>query len=281
MRVKLDSHIEEQTRRIIKDNGYIDSRGNKVVFGARNGNTIFAVDLYPSEISQSLVDISAKNKGLDKGMADGECKFFLRRQGSFVAAQGYELPLVLSAANARYAGNSFLYDTRAQEAAFCRKSTLYASISSDKAGAMYRYNKELDSPVDSDYLIISPNVFVFRGKDFGLLDNPYNIAVASVPAPDLTWRASNVDSATIDKVIHDRLQKFLEVASYCKYKTLVLGAWGYREFGCNSIVVARAFYDLFFKEGYSARFSTVIFAIAGLLPNYVAFEAAFREKLSK
>lgn len=49
---------------------------------------------------------------------------------------------------------------------------------------MYRYNRKNPSPVDSDYMLLSPNVCVFRGTDGVLLDEPYSVSVFTIPAPN-------------------------------------------------------------------------------------------------
>ena len=67
--------------------------------------------------------------------------FHIVNADSFEAAHSLERPLVMNFANAHRPGGGFLNGSRAQEESLCRCSTLYKSISSDKAWEMYHYKK--------------------------------------------------------------------------------------------------------------------------------------------
>ena len=104
---------------------------------------------------------------------DKLCKISVVNEDSFQAARRFENPLVLNFANAHNPGGGFLLGANAQEEALCRCSTLYASIKSDKAAEMYRYNNTHLSPVESDYMILSKNVCVFRSEQCELMEQPF------------------------------------------------------------------------------------------------------------
>lgn len=180
---------------------------------------------------------------------------------SFEAARGYDSALVMNFSNAVHIGGGFLSGANAQEEALCRNSTLYASISSRKAAEMYEYNRRHRSPVDSDYMLISPNVCVFRNGQGQLLDKPYLVGVVTMPAPNRNGRAHDVPQSELDQVMMSRLRKMLLAAVQNKYRTLVLGAWGCGVFGHSARRVARYFHDLFFEENFRLYFDTVTFAI--------------------
>ena len=82
------------------------------------------------------------------------CRILVTNEGSFGAAARYTKPLVMNFANAHCPGGGFLLGASAQEEALCRCSTLYASLTSDTAGEMYRYNNTYISSVESDYMLL-------------------------------------------------------------------------------------------------------------------------------
>lgn len=132
----------------------------------------------------------------------GGAEFHLVDADSLEAAKGMEPVLVMNFANAHTLGGGFLNGARAQEESLCRCSTLYASISSDKAGEMYDYNNRMKDPLDSDYMLLSENVAVFR--DFNCNPLPeeeiYGVSVVTVPAPNKKGRASHVKQSELDSL---------------------------------------------------------------------------------
>lgn len=98
------------------------------------------------------------------------CKVSVINADSFQAARQYENPLVMNFANAHNPGGGFKLGANAQEEALCRCSTLYASITSKEASKMYLYNNTHLSTVESDYMLYSPDVCVFRDEQYELLE---------------------------------------------------------------------------------------------------------------
>ncbi len=210
--------------------------------------------------------------------SDG-CQFFLLDADSFEAARELEHPLVMNFANSVTPGGGFLYGARAQEESLCRCSTLYASISSGPAMEMYRYNRRHPSPVDSDYMLLSPSVCVFRDADGKLLNEPYPVSVFTIPAPNKRGLARLAPQEELDQVMTDRLHKFLLAAARYGYRNLVLGAWGCGAFGHDTERVAGYFYDLFFEKGLAGYFDTVVFAILHDQRKLDAFSKVFGDKI--
>lgn len=211
--------------------------------------------------------------------SDG-CQFFLLDADSFEAARELDHPLVMNFANSVTPGGGFLYGARAQEEALCRASTLYASIRSEPAMEMYRYNRRNPSPVDSDYMLLSPNVCVFRGTDGELLEQPYSVSVFTIPAPNKRGLARMASQEELDQVMTDRLRKFLLATARYGYRDLVLGAWGCGAFGHDTATVAGYFYNLFFEEDLAEYFDTVVFAILHDEHKLDAFAKVFGDKLT-
>lgn len=189
------------------------------------------------------------------------CRIRVMDLDSFEAAKGMDRPLVFNFANARRPGGGFLHGGRAQEEALCRAGTLYLSLSSAEAEKMYRYNRDHPSPVDSDYMLLSPKVCVFRNPIGELLNEPYYVSVISASAPDRIYKASQVEPKALEKTIRTRLQNLFMVAVLHGYRSLVLGAWGCGAFGNDVNDVSRCFYDVLIREGFARYFDTIVFAV--------------------
>jgi len=169
-------------------------------------------------------------------------------------------PLVLNFANALAPGGGFLNGAQSQEESLCRNSTLYASISSIKAQEMYRHNKMLHQPQDSDYMLLSPWVEIFRNGEGALLPQPYRAAVLTVPAVDLR-RSRDLSQAMIDEIMTERIENILLAAIHFGHTELVLGAWGCGTFGHNASKVAQYFYEVLYQRGYEKYFKIILFAV--------------------
>lgn len=205
--------------------------------------------------------------------------FFLVDGDSFQVAYEFDHPLVMNFANAIHPGGGFLNGARAQEESLCRNSTLYLSLASDKAKEMYHYNKNNLNPLDSDYMLVTPDVCVFRNLNGELLHEPYNVSVVTIPAPNKNGRARYVDQNTLDDVMTNRLRRMLYMAARYGYRNLVLGAWGCGAFGHDAEAVAGYFYKLFFEERFDEFFENVAFAILHDEDKVHAFRGVFGDKI--
>lgn len=194
---------------------------------------------------------------------------------SFEAAREMDNPLVMNFASATHKGGGFLTGAHSQEESLCRCSTLYASLTSAEAQAYYDYNRSLKSPMYSDYLLLSSNVCVFRDAELRLLKNPYNVAVGTIPAPNLRSREHNVDKNELTRIMLWRIRHYLAVAVKEGYKNLVLGAWGCGAFRHDANDVAGYFHKVLVDEGFAAFFDEIKFAITKSPYNLRAFENVF------
>lgn len=143
----------------------------------------------------------------------------------------------------------------------CRASTLYASIASEHGKLMYDYNASHPSKVASDFMLLSPNVTVFRDPNGELLSKPYTVGVISVPAPNRAGAAFRVRKATTAEAMEKRLRIMLSVAYQNNYRNLVLGAWGCGVFRNEAQDVAEHFRKVLIDEGYAKYFNEICFAI--------------------
>ena len=212
------------------------------------------------------------------GVLQGEmCRIEVTGEDSFQAAARLGRALVLNFANAHHPGGGFLIGARAQEEALCRGSTLYASISSEKAWEMYRYNNTHPSAVESDYMLLSPEICVFRDVDCELLERPFVASVITAPAPNRRGAALFASGNRIRETFLRRIRIIFRVAADRRYRALVLGAWGCGAFGNDPVMVAECFRTALVEDGFGRAFDTVVFAVYGKPdgPNLRAFREVF------
>ena len=209
------------------------------------------------------------------------CRISVTTESSFGAAARFRNPLVMNYANAHHAGGGFLLGANAQEEALCRCSTLYASIKSDKAAEMYRYNNTHLSSTESDYMLLSQDVSVFRGDSLALLPEPFSVGVITAPAPNRRGAAVFASAKTIEETFLRRIRIILRAAAKYGYRDLILGAWGCGAFGNDPKIVAKAFRTALTEEGVSTQFDNAVFAIYGSPTgrNYTAFHSVFSDLL--
>ena len=211
----------------------------------------------------------------EKGFAP--CRILLTTDDSFTAAQPLENALVLNFANAHHAGGGFMLGANAQEEALCRCSTLYASITSDSAAEMYRFNNTHIRATESDYMLLSRDVLVFRNHKLELLKKPFRTAVITAPAPNRRGAAAFTSKKTLEETFLRRAGIILRIAVHYGYKNLVLGAWGCGAFGNDPVMVASCFKAALETDDLAYYFDTVCFAVYGSpeSKNYHAFCSVF------
>lgn len=206
------------------------------------------------------------------------CKTEVTTEDSFTAAERIGNALVLNFANAHHAGGGFMLGANAQEEALCRCSTLYASITSDAAAEMYRYNNTHIHAAESDYMLLSQNVCVFRDHKLALMQTPFRTAVITAPAPNRRGAAVFASKKTLRQVFLRRAAIILRAAVHYGYRNLILGAWGCGAFGNNPVMVAECFRQALETDDLSQYFDTVCFAVYGSEngKNYRAFQSVFQ-----
>ena len=232
------------------------------------------VQVFSPEEGQRLLDAD-----MSSYMTDRLCRITVNNCDSFEAGRAYENPLVMNFANAHNPGGGFKLGANAQEEALCRCSTLYASINSKEADVMYRYNNTHVSSVESDYMLISPNVVVFRDKNLSLLGAPVVMGVVTVPAPNRRGAAMFATAKIIEETFIRRIRKLLRAAAVNGYRNLVLGAWGCGAFGNRPEDVAYYFKKVIVDEELGRAFDEICFAIYGSEngKNITAFRNCFEK----
>lgn len=190
-----------------------------------------------------------------------------------------ETDAVMNFANAYYPAGGYILGASGQEEALCRESTLYASISSKEAQVMYNENRHSENPFNTEYMLISPCVEVFRDDHSGFTDPPKTTSVISIPAPNLKSdsKLKGVLKEEIDKYMVSRLRQFFAVCAEKGYSSLTLGAWGCGAFGHDAGDVAKYFHKVLIEDRMSLLFRKIVFAVKGRRTyNYYAFEKMYR-----
>lgn len=245
--------IAKETIKITNDRKY-----------AVNGEEIALPDVDFSAVEVISPDCGANLLGEEISGNFGEmCRITVTNEDSFQAAGRYENPFVMNFANAHNAGGGFMLGANAQEEALCRCSTLYASITADKAGEMYRYNNTHISSVASDYMLYSPQVCVFRDEKCKLLTEPFMAAVVTVAAPNRNGAAILATDKKLAETMKRRIRIMLRIAAKKGHRNLVLGAWGCGAFRNNPRKVAEYFRKVLVDEEYGRCFDEVCFAVYG------------------
>lgn len=205
------------------------------------------------------------------------CKITVTTEDSFGAAGRFENPFVMNFANAHCPGGGFRLGATTQEEALCRCSTLYASITSGGAKEMYVHNNTHINPVESDYMLYSPNVCVFRDNKCNLISSPFTAAVITLPAPNRRGAAIVASGAKIEEAMTRRIRIMLAVAAENGHRNLIPGAWGCGAFGNRPDNVSEYFRKVIIDEGYGRLFDNICFAVYGKENgrNYLAFKKTF------
>ena len=246
--------IANETLKIIKDRKYT-LEGNEIILPQVDYEEVIVISPKDGEELQAL-DMSAFKK-------EQMCNITVINADSFEAGRRYDNALVMNFANAHNPGGGFRMGANAQEEALCRCSTLYASITSKKASEMYKFNNTHASRVESDYMLISPNVVVFRDEKYNLLSTPVSMGVVTVPAPNRYGAALMAGNKMIEDTFVRRIRIMLTAAAKYGYKYIVLGAWGCGAFGNKPEDVTQYFKKVIIYEEYGKCFEEICFAIYG------------------
>ena len=251
-----------------------------------NSKRFYEVDGVRKELPEDLADVKVITPEEGEHLmlrpditGDTMCRFSVAAADSFEVARKYANSCVLNFANAHKAGGGFMAGAKAQEEALCRTSTLYASISSETAKEMYKYNNTHLSSVESDYMLYSPNVYVFRDEKCNLLPDIVKVSVITVPAPNRYGAAMFASGKKIEETFIRRIRILLLVMAENGVRVPVLGAWGCGAFGNKPDEVSGYFRRVLVDEGYGKMFDEVCFAIYGSEDgeNISAFRKTFED----
>lgn len=168
---------------------------------------------------------------------------------------------VLNFASARNPGGGFLNGAQAQEEALCRASALYACLRGVRE--FYGHHRAHRDPFYTDRVIHAPAVPVFRDDRGQLLDAPCTAGFLTAAAPNagVVRQSAPERAGELPQALARRAERVLETAAACRYRRLVLGAWGCGVFRNDPAQVAGAFRDLLVGGRFRGHFEEVVFAV--------------------
>ncbi len=179
-------------------------------------------------------------------------------------------PLALNFANGVNPGGGFLFGARAQEEVLCRSSALYATLDGD---AMYAAHQQQGNHQSSDWVILSPDVPVFRDDDGTPRATPWLLTSRPVRRP--TRRPWARPGRPTCSALASRACSPSPVPTASRASCS--GAWGCGAFANEPERTARDFRSALEGE-LSGSFREVVFAIADWSPER-KFLGPFRDVL--
>ncbi len=166
-----------------------------------------------------------------------------RLEDTYLLAKDDSGILVLNLANPVHPGGGVRNGARAQEEDLCRKSSLLLSLESKEAHRYYDYNRNLNTYMGSDALMITPSVEIIKDENGELLDDTVIVSVLTCAAPMLSHGKEGMSESEYEDMVYNRIMGMLKCVAYLGYRHLVLGAWGCGAFGNDAHVIS----DLFYK----------------------------------
>ncbi|KAB2349442.1 TIGR02452 family protein [Actinomadura rudentiformis] len=265
----------QETVSILDRGDYVAPSGGTVTIARAVEATVRGTVLHrPDELDALLAGLP-ESPGLETRVeVTGETTLAAARR---LCAPG-SVPLALNFASAKNPGGGFLNGAHAQEEGLARSSALYASLRA--AREFYDFHRAQRDLLYSDHMIYSPAVPVFRDDAGRLLDEPYDVAFLTSPAPNRGAIRDERQAARIPEVLRLRARKVLAVAVQHGHRRLVLGAWGCGVFRNDPAEVAEAFAEPL-RAGtgeFAGRFEHVVFAVwdtAAGAPRHAAFDRVF------
>ena len=215
--------------------------------------------LRPQDIAQVATNDAPANRATRFEVCNETTLTAARR---LVVEQANNNVLALNFASAKRPGGGFLGGSRAQEESLARSSALHASLLMQPE--YYETNRACGTAMYTDYMILSPDVPVFRTDDGELLSEPYVVGMLTAPAVNAGAVKDN-EPANVNKVLPTmarRIEQVLAAAVRHGYEHLVLGAWGCGVFRNDPEEIAELFAKPLQQDGaYAGVFRSVTFAV--------------------
>ncbi|TDC58376.1 TIGR02452 family protein [Actinomadura sp. KC345] len=265
----------QETVEILGRGDYPAPSGRTVSIAESLARAVQGTILYrPDELDELLRRLPAATRG-------AETRIEVTGETTLAAAHRLcapeTAPFALNFASAKNPGGGFLNGAHAQEEGLARSSGLYESLCS--AREYYDFHRAQRDLLYSDHMIYSPDVPVFRDDAGRLLEEPYEVAFLTSPAPNRGAIDDAEKAARIGGVLRLRARKLLAVALANGHRRLVLGAWGCGVFRNDPAEVAEVFAEQLRPEGpFAGRFEHVVFAVwdtAKGSPRHTAFQNVF------
>lgn len=162
----------------------------------------------------------------------------------------------------------FLNGAMAQEEAIAYCSNLYKLQTDKQVYKYYNLNRDNNSCVYLDNMILSEVVF-FRDEKFNILDISDSSdggfpKVSIVTAPAVNLKRAKRQGEKIAKpndIMENRMRKILKLMAHSGKTNIVLGAFGCGAYGNDNRVICKIWHKLLIEENLQANFESITFAI--------------------
>jgi uncharacterized protein (TIGR02452 family) len=262
MRRSTRAQVGKETVDIAERGWYETPAGNRVDITSAMSRCLQATTLFrPEELDELLRQTTPSSAGRITEFAVAN-ETTLSAAHRLIQEQGHTRTLCLNFASAKNPGGGFLGGSQAQEESLARSSGLYRSLQTQRA--YYEANRECDTALYTDHMILSPDVPVFRDDSGQLFEELYFLTILTAPAANAGAIRDNEPHriAQIATTMANRIAKVLGIAARNDYEHLILGAWGCGVFRNDPDEVAGLFASaLLDDERFRNRFSTVVFAV--------------------
>jgi uncharacterized protein (TIGR02452 family) len=262
MRRSTRAQVGKETVEIAERGWYETPAGNRVDITAAMSRCLQTTTLFrPEELDQLLRHTTPSSAGRTTEFeVTNETTLSAARR--LVRERGYTRTLCLNFASAKNPGGGFLGGSQAQEESLARSSGLYRSLQTQ--WTYYEANRECDTALYTDHMILSPNVPVFRDDSGQLFDEPYALSMLTAPAANAGAIRDNEPHriAQLATTMANRIAKILGIAARNDYEHLILGAWGCGVFRNDPDEVAGLFTSALLEDDrFRNRFRTIVFAV--------------------
>jgi uncharacterized protein (TIGR02452 family) len=185
--------------------------------------------------------------------------------------KGSQRPTVLNMANRRHPGGGVFNGSNAQEENLFRRTNLFLSLFpySPEYAKKFGFPKQKNGkyPLDKNFGGIYSNyIEVFKDENYYLMENPFFIAVITVPALNrpVIYKNLNGEYRIADSLIEptkNKIRTILNIAAIWDQETLVLSAFGCGAFRNPPKHMAELFKEVLEEDTYKNRFKEICFAI--------------------
>lgn len=277
------SGIAKQTLEIVATGAYQAPSGRRVELSSAVASAVRETVLYTPDELERLVTSpgasAAASSASTRMRIEVTAESTAEAGRRLVAKEGEVRVLALNFASAKNPGGGFLGGAKAQEEDLARCSALYTCQLEQLR--FYEANRACESMLYTDHMIYSPAVPFFRDDALDLLEETFELAILTAPAPNagehLRRHADGLEA--IQRVLAARGERVLAVAKERGHRVLVLGAWGCGVFRNDPVHVADVFARLLAAPRFVGAFDRVVFAIYDRSKSGATL-AAFRERFA-
>ena len=248
----------KETLEIMKRGTY-ETRGRTVDIMKQHRASVDNSLLFTPEQAETLAATYAKGEPSGKlpVMKTMDCSTvdaILRLAGDGVADPG-----VLNFASAKNPGGGFLNGAMAQEESLAASSCLYKTLTAHET--YYRMNRACSTMIYTDHAIFSPDVVFFRDGRFGLLKEPVEASVLTLPAVNMGQVIlKGEDRALAEQSMKRRMKLALAIFASRGCRNLILGAYGCGVFRNDPVKVAGWWKELL-EQYFPGDFDTIVYAV--------------------